>query len=59
MSDLFLLEEFIKEALLDEARKKRKKRKKRKSKKKSSAKRKLLNIIQIIVHLKGLKEQSN
>ena len=40
MSDLFLLEEFIKEALLDEARKKRKKRKKRKSKKKSSAKRK-------------------
>ena len=40
MNDLFLLEEFIKEALLDEARKKRKKRKKRKSKKKSSAKRK-------------------
>tara|TARA_Y100000592_G_scaffold24516_1_gene38328 strand:+ start:24709 stop:24993 length:285 start_codon:yes stop_codon:yes gene_type:complete len=33
MSDLFLLEEFIKEALLDEARKKRKKRK---SKKKST-----------------------
>ena len=40
MNDLFLLEEFIKEALLDEARKKRNKRKKRKSKKKSSAKRK-------------------
>ena len=34
MNDLFLLEEFIKEALLDEARKK--KRKKRKSKKKST-----------------------
>ena len=33
MNDLFLLEEFIKEALLDEARKKRKKRK---SKKKST-----------------------
>ena len=33
MRDLFLLEEFIKEALLDEARKKRKKRK---SKKKST-----------------------
>ena len=35
MQDLLMLEEFIKEALLDEARKKRK-RKKRKSKKKSS-----------------------
>jgi hypothetical protein len=34
MNDLFLLEEFIKEALIDEARKK--KRKKRKSKKKST-----------------------
>ena len=40
MSDLFLLEEFIKEALLDEARKKRKKRKskKKKSRKKKSTK---------------------
>ena len=37
MNDLFLLEEFIKEALIDEARKKkRKKRKKRKVKKKST-----------------------
>ena len=33
MSDLFLLEEFIKEALLDEARKKRKKYKKKKTSK--------------------------
>ena len=32
MNNLFLLEEFIKEALLDEARKKRKKRKKKKAK---------------------------
>ena len=32
MNNLFLLEEFIKEALLDEARKKRKKRKKKKTK---------------------------
>ena len=38
MNDLFLLEEFIKEALLDEARKK--KRKKRKPKKKKSRKKK-------------------
>ena len=37
MQDLLMLEEFIKEALLDEARKK-KKTKKRKSKKKSSKK---------------------
>jgi len=32
MNNLFLLEEFIKEALLDEARKKRKKRNKKKTK---------------------------
>ena len=38
MNDLFLLERFIKEALIDEARKKKKKKskKKRKSKKKST-----------------------
>ena len=37
MNNLFLLEEFIKEALIDEARKKkRKKKKKRKSKNKST-----------------------
>tara|TARA_B100000212_G_scaffold18060_1_gene12187 strand:+ start:1189 stop:1485 length:297 start_codon:yes stop_codon:yes gene_type:complete len=37
MNNLFLLEEFIKEALIDEARKKkRKKKKKRKPKKKST-----------------------
>ena len=39
MSDLFLLEEFIKEALLDEAKRKRKKAKKKKAKKKSASKR--------------------
>ena len=36
MNNLFLLEEFIKEALLDEAKKKKKKRKKRKKRKKSN-----------------------
>ena len=42
MSNLFLLEEFIKEALLDEAkrgRKKKKKAKKKKAKKKAASKR--------------------
>tara|TARA_B100000963_G_scaffold361576_1_gene397830 strand:- start:4057 stop:4377 length:321 start_codon:yes stop_codon:yes gene_type:complete len=39
MSDLFLLEEFIKEALLDEAKRKRKKAKKKKAKKKAASKR--------------------
>ena len=41
MNDLFLLEEFIKEALLDEARKK--KRKSERLKRKSLEKRKALN----------------
>ena len=36
MNNLFLLERFIKEALIDEARKKKRKKKKRKSKKKST-----------------------
>ena len=39
MSDLFLLEEFIKEALLDEAKRKSKKAKKKKAKKKAASKR--------------------
>ena len=36
MNNLFLLEKFIKEALIDEARKKKKKKKKRKARKKST-----------------------
>ena len=39
MSDLFLLEEFIKEALLDEVKRKSKKAKKKKAKKKAASKR--------------------
>jgi len=39
MSNLFLLEEFIKEALLDEAKRKKKKAKKKKAKKKAASKR--------------------
>ena len=39
MSDLFLLEEFIKEALLDEAKRKSKKAKKKRAKKKAASKR--------------------
>ena len=39
MSNLFLLEEFIKEALLDEAKRKKKKTKKKKAKKKAASKR--------------------
>ena len=38
MQDLLMLEEFIREALLDEARKKRKRKKKKKSKKSSKKK---------------------
>ena len=39
MSNLFLLEEFIKEALLNEAKRKKKKAKKKKAKKKAASKR--------------------
>ena len=38
MNDLLILEEYIREALLDEAKRKKKKSKKKKSKKKSSKK---------------------